>query len=735
MSKKRKAFHKHRHRSAQSPQLKNRAPSREDSTENTVLSLLYHSDHRLSLDKINDLLTQKSINAKQLKKTIKNLTEQNLIVQDGKQKITLNKKAPLFKGVLTRHPRGFGFIGQTEAITSAQVPKRDPFIAPSRMGSAHHGDTVLIRVLRTRRDDRSEASVIQVLSQGSDTIVGTYEKKKRGGRVYPEDLGFPFSIDVPISETLQPNAGDIVIVRYTREDKPAPVLQGILLEVLGSPDNINTQMRVVIEKFNLPHTFNKAVCGETKTLQTTFEPDNTREDLRNIDHITIDGETAKDFDDAISVQKTAKGYRLFVSIADVSSFVRPGSAIDKEAYARGTSVYFPGKVIPMLPEKLSNDLCSLVPNQDRFTLTVILDFDRTGAVLKKRFTRSIICSKHRFTYTTVHRILIEKDPEIRRQHKPFLTSLKWSQELATALREKRQQRGSIDFNLSEAEITVNQTGDVHSIKKAKRNFAHFMIEEFMIAANEAAASLFTEKSLPGLYRVHEPPASEKTENFLAFVQSLDLTKEPFDNSPGWYARLLTSCKNTKFDYIVNNLLLRSMQQARYTRNNLGHFGLASTNYTHFTSPIRRYPDLLVHRQLVQFIENTPQKKDQLQPSAATQDDATFLSARERVAVNAEREMNDRLKLIYMKDHIGESFTAIISGISEFAIFVEIQDLCISGSIAIELLDDDYYLFDEKRFRFIGEISGITYQVGDIIQVILIDIDRLKRRISFAPQNL
>ncbi len=733
MSKKRKAFRKHRHHSAQAPQLKNRTSSEENNTGDTILSLIYNSDHRLSLDKINDLLIQKNSTAKQLKKTINNLVEQKLIVQDGKRRITLNKKAPLFKGILTRHPRGFGFISQTETITAAQVPRRDPFIAPSRMGSAHHGDTVLIRVLRTRRDDRPEASIIQVLSPGSDTIVGTYEKKKKGGRVYPEDPGFPFSIDVPVSETLRPNSGDIVIVRHTREDKPAQVLQGILVEVLGSPDNINTQMRVVIEKFNLPHTFNETVTRETKALQTTFEPDNTREDLRNINHITIDGETAKDFDDAISVQKTAKGYRLFVSIADVSSFVRPGSAIDKEAYARGTSVYFPGKVIPMLPEKLSNDLCSLVPNQDRFTLTVILDFDRAGTVLKKRFTRSIICSKHRFTYTTVRQILIDKNPEIRRQHKPFLTPLKWSQELATALREKRKQRGSIDFNLSEAEITVNQTGVVKSIKKADRNFAHFMIEEFMIAANEAAASLFTEKSLPGLYRVHEPPAPEKTENFLAFVQSLDLTKEPFDNSPGWYARLLTSCKTTKYDYIINNLLLRSMQQARYTRNNLGHFGLASTNYTHFTSPIRRYPDLLVHRQLIQFIESTPQKKEQPESTAATQNDATFLSARERVAVNAEREINDRLKLIYMKDRVGESFTATISGISEFALFVEIQDLCVSGSIAIELLDDDYYLFDEKRFRFIGEISANTYQIGDIMQVILIDIDRLKRRISFAPQ--
>jgi ribonuclease R len=446
--------------------------------------------------------------------------------------------------------------------------------------------------------------------------------------------------------------------------------------------------------------------------------------------VTIDGESAKDFDDAICVVKNRKGFRLFVSIADVSHFVKPGSAIDREAYSRGTSVYFPGRVIPMLPEKLSNNLCSLVPDEDRFTVSAILDFDRSGSLLTKRFCRSIIRSRQRFTYTTVQKILIDKDPAIRKEHKSFLTELKWAEELATVLQKKRKQRGSIDFNLSEPEFTLTESGKIASIKKAERTFAHQIIEEFMLAANEAVAELFSFHTTPAIFRVHEPPELIKAEEFFDFAKTLGLPLSSFENLPAWFAEVLEKCKDTKYEYILNNLLLRSMKQAQYSAKNIGHFGLAASDYTHFTSPIRRYPDLIVHRELLRLLSDRSKQKRSPGQLSSLKESGEFLSARERTAVMAERDMNDRLKVGYMKDKIGDSFEAIISGVTENALYVEIMDLCISGSIPVEALGNDYFFFDKKNHRLFGELSTTTYQIGDFIRVMVVDVDIINKRIQF-----
>jgi ribonuclease R len=733
MSKKRKSFQEYKHYDKNHS---SRAKTRNEGCsilENIVLSRLYAAPIPLSFAKLEAEIPPNSHSredVKDVKAALDSLIQAGLVGKDGKKSYKTHKNALLYEGTLVQHPKGFGFINVTQYPKNTAPLKRDPFISPGQMGNAHHGDKVLIRVFRVRNDDRPEASVVAVLAPGSNRVGGIYVKSGRDWLVYPDDRRFPFTIKISEVGDLSPKHGDGVIAEFERIGKPAKFLQGKIVEVLGRAEDVDTQMKLVIEQFGLPYLFNNEVVLETEKLNEDFIPEANREDLRTTSHVTIDGESAKDFDDAVCVVKNRKGFRLFVSIADVSHFVKPGSAIDREAYSRGTSVYFPGRVIPMLPEKLSNNLCSLVPDEDRFTVSAILDFDRSGSLLTKRFCRSIIRSRQRFTYTTVQKILIDKDPAIRKEHKSFLTELKWAEELATVLQKKRKQRGSIDFNLSEPEFTLTESGKIASIKKAERTFAHQIIEEFMLAANEAVAELFSFHTTPAIFRVHEPPELIKAEEFFDFAKTLGLPLSSFENLPAWFAEVLEKCKDTKYEYILNNLLLRSMKQAQYSAKNIGHFGLAASDYTHFTSPIRRYPDLIVHRELLRLLSDRSKQKRSPGQLSSLKESGEFLSARERTAVMAERDMNDRLKVGYMKDKIGDSFEAIISGVTENALYVEIMDLCISGSIPVEALGNDYFFFDKKNHRLFGELSTTTYQIGDFIRVMVVDVDIINKRIQF-----
>ncbi len=696
--------------------------------ENMVLGFLHTAATALTFAQLyNNFANTRQ--KEDISSALDSLLHAKLIAKDSKKRFKLHKSILLYEGILTQHPKGFGFIRVTKSFGNSPCLTRDPFVSPGQIGDAHHGDTVLIRVFRIRADERPESSVVKILVPGTNRVGGIYQHKGRDRLVFPDDRRFPFTIKITESGTLQPKSGDGVIAEFDRTNGSGKYLQGKIIEILGAADAVDTQMRLVIEQFSLPHQFSAEVLQETANLNESFIPEQDREDLRSNAHVTIDGESAKDFDDAICVEKTRKGYRLFVSIADVSHFVTSGSAIDGEAYTRGTSVYFPGRVIPMLPEKLSNNLCSLVPDQDRFTVTAILDFDRLGSLIKKRFCRSIIRSRQRFTYTTVQKILIDKDPAARKEHKPLLTMLKWAQELVTALQAKRKKRGSIDFNLIEAEFILADSGKIASIHPAERKFAHQLIEECMLAANEAVAELFSRRERPFVYRVHECPDMTKAEEFSAFVKTIGLPVPPFSNTAAWFAKVLEKSRETKYDYIINNLLLRSMQQARYAADNVGHFGLAAADYTHFTSPIRRYPDLIVHRQLLQLIQGSRQKKQ------AFAEAAEFLSARERTAIMAERDMNERLKIGYMYHRRGETFNAIISGVTENGLYVEIQDLCISGLLPIEALGNEHFFFDKKNYRLFGEISTKTYQIGDSLQVTVDEVDILGKKILFTLAGL
>lgn len=696
-----------------------------------VLTYVHGSEQAVSQADIVGELQLDREGRKELTHLLAELVEQRILRSTGKDRFSLGKESNLAVGVLEQHPRGFGFVIGVSGRPDEGRYEKDPAVEASRMGPARHGDTVLIRVFRIRQDGRPEAVVISVLKRGADRLAGFVSFEQNRIRVTPEDPRFPFSVvvDETISEPLQ--AGDAVIVQLEEGHEETGNLRGRIVEVLGDPDSIDVQMRLVIEKFKLPHVFSEQAEQESACLPEAITDTKGREDLREILHVTIDGETAKDFDDAVAVVKTKKGFRLYVSIADVSHFVRPGTALDKEAYERGTSIYFPGRVIPMLPEKISNNLCSLIPDQDRLAFTAILDFDRQANVVKKRFVKSVIRSHKRFTYTIVRQILIDKDKEARNAHKPFLTPLKWAGELAAILQKQRRERGAIGFTLPEPDISLDASGRIRSIGRAERNFAHQIIEEFMLSANEAVAETFTEHSVNALYRIHERPDPIKVQEFTSFAKTMGLHLPKHRQDPDWFGQVLDLVKNSPKEYVVNNLLLRTMQQARYDSRNAGHFGLAATDYTHFTSPIRRYPDLLVHRALYDFVSRSTENKKNLSPENL-KTVGPFLSSRERVAVSAEREMNDRLKVRYMQNRIGETFDAVISGVSGFAFFVELLELFVSGSVAISELRDDYYIYDAKHHRLMGERTARMYRIGDLVRVTLLDVDPRRNRINFTP---
>ena len=732
MPKKRKFFKKRKNIGpANQGRESNKKPPQYSLTK-AVLTSLAKEESPLTLNDIRKNLAEAAPSKKDMEDAIAELVRRREIVAAGKKSFRLDNRGSIFKGKVEKHPRGFGFVTELKPEKTATF-SRDPYLSVRGIGTANHGDSVLIRITSVRRDGRPEAELVAILERFSESLTGYY-KPGNPARVVPEDPRYPSNITVIDSvEEIIP-ANHVVIITVLPAIADEGHVRGRITEVLGSAKDIDVQMRMVIEKHSLPHVFPPEVEKEAASLSMKGAPSDDRLDLRDILHVTIDGETAKDFDDAVAVEKNRRGYRLYVSIADVSHFVRPGSELDKEAYLRGTSVYFPGRVIPMLPEKLSNDLCSLVPDEDRLSFSAILDFDRQGNLTAKKFGKSIIRSKQRFTYTTVKKILIDKDRETRSSHKPFLTPLKWAEELARLLHKKRMARGSIGFNIPEPEIFLKEDGTIETIKRKERNFAHQIIEEFMLCANEAVAKTFSDSDHDFVYRIHEKPSTEKVEEFASFAQTLGIDLPEVTAEPEWFAKVLDVVNATPAEYVVNNLLLRAMQQARYDSLNKGHFGLAASDYTHFTSPIRRYPDLMVHR-LLQGLLNQKKsivgKKDDITLAEMTR----HLSERERAAVTAERDIVDRLKIFFMERFVGDTFKAVISGVSDNVLFIELMDLFISGSIAISALTDDYYLYDGKRYRLIGEITAKTYQLGDVLSVSLVDVDRKRKRLNFAPEHL
>jgi ribonuclease R len=680
---------------------------------------------------------QRGYSDSEIKDEIANLLRRGLADIKGKSRLTLSRAAPYYTGILDMKPAGFGFATDIRPLGKKREKLEDPYISRSALFTARHGDRILILV-NVRNQRRSpEAEVIGIIEQGFRNLTGYFHREGVRAVVYPEDPRFPFQVlldRLPESDTEIDN-GDAVIVSLEPDNFAPSRVHGKIVEVLGDPSLPHVQIRMIIQKFGLPETFSQETLQEAELVEA--EPGTAdREDLRDVLHYTIDGEDAKDFDDAVGVVRLRNGYRLYVSIADVAAYVKPGSSLDAEAYERGTSIYFPDAVLPMLPEKLSNNLCSLRPGEDRLTVTAVLDFDRQGMVLNKRFCRSIIRSSTRFTYETIKRLIVDRDALIRRRFKSFLTPLKWATELAEALQRKRLKQGYVALTIAEPEISLDENGRITAIEVKQRSSANQLIEEFMLAANMAVAETFAERGSELLYRIHEQPDPDKIKEFSSIARAFGLEFREVEPTPQWYNGLVSQVAGTPKESILNSLLLRTLQQARYSNENTGHFALGAPCYTHFTSPIRRYPDLIVHRLLAAllFTENNSKKRLPAAPSGSLKEAGGHLSERERNAVSAAREMVERLKCRFMEPRIGERFKAIISSISDTIFFVDLIDQFISGAIHLSALTDDYYLHDWKRHRLVGDITGNVLQLGDIIEVELIEVDLRSQKINFAPVN-
>ena len=642
------------------------------------------------------------------------LEREGRIVLDPKNRYALPERLGIVKGILRGNERGFAFLEREEG--------EDVFIPHRALAGAMHGDAVLVKIVRGERGEEGE--VYSVLERGASVVTGTYFRERRGGYVSPDDRRFFDDIRVTGGK-VRAVTGEKVLVRLTAFPAGRSP-EGVVEEVLGRSGELPAEEDAIIRAAGLAEQFPEKVSAEARRAAAEKMPRGGREDLTDLLTVTIDGEDARDFDDAISVGREGELFRLYVHIADVSHYVKRGGALDKEAFSRGTSVYFPDRVLPMLPEELSNGICSLNEGEDRCTLSCLMRIDEKGKVKDSEIVTGVIRSSARMTYKNVAAIL-DGDRELSEKYEFLLPMLEEMRQLAEILMKKRKSRGSIDLDVKEAAVTV-QDGAV-SVKEYERTVAHKIIEEFMILANETVAEFMEGFEMPFIYRVHEKPSEEKAESFKAYLSELGV-KANFhaDNvRPGEYGKILDKLEGGPLFHVVNRVMLRSMSKARYSAENSGHFGLASSCYCHFTSPIRRYPDLLVHR-LVKMVLDGRAAEAADTFSRFVYGAALSCSESERRADEAERDVDELYKTWYMREHLGETFSAVVSGVTSFGVFAELPNT-IEGLIRIENLPKDDYVFVEQRFLLRG--LSHSFKIGDPIQIKVAAADIGTRKCEFV----
>jgi ribonuclease R len=659
---------------------------------------------------------------------LERLVEEGLLDRRGRRYL-VPRGAELRQGRITIHRDGYGFVLSEKQDSDVFVPARF-------LGQVMNGDRVEIRVDRRGRSGRPEGRVVRVLERAHQAIVGRYELRHRQGMVIPADprLNQPVLVDPSSSHQALP--GQMVILQIDTYPSADHAPRGRIIEVLGNAEDPVVEIRVIAHKFNLPWKFSDEILSAAGEVPGEVRQEDLagREDLRDLPLVTIDGETAKDFDDAVAARRESSGrIRLWVAIADVGYYVAPDSLIDREAFERSTSVYFPGYCIPMLPEALSNEICSLKPDRDRLAMTAEMVFDRNGHRESARFYPAVIRSRARLTYTEVRDMVVRGEAETIARYEEVFPQLQVMEELALRLTAMRRQRGSLDFDLPEAEVVLGLRGRPEDIVRAERNLAHRIIEEFMLAANEAVATFLTEKGVPLPYRIHEPPDLEKMQAFQQFMAHLNhgFTLDEDGIDPLQLQRLLDEVQGTSEERLVNHILLRSLKQARYSPENAGHFGLAADLYCHFTSPIRRYPDLIVHRLLGEVLQREQLSERRLDFWRSHLPGMTEQASRnERRAMEAERDVIDLKKCQFMLGKEGEEFPGFISGVQSFGFFVELKDIFVEGLVHIATLKDDYYQYEEELHRLIGERRRREYRVGDEVVVRLTRVDLDRRQIDF-----
>ena len=697
--------------------------------KNTLLDFMREDAYKpMDLSELTSVFDIKSDEYRAFKKVLKTMEKEGLIVRTKKDKFAAAERLGLIAGKLQGHSRGFGFlIPENEG-------EKDVFIPSSCMNNAMNGDRVLVQVTRDDRNGKKrEGEVVEVIERANKTIIGVYENSKNFGFVVPEDTRLNQDIFVSKKDKNGANDGDVVIVEITKWPEKRRSPEGIIKEVLGKKGDKGLDILTIIKKFSLPEEFPTKVLNFAEGIEEEIDPKEykKRTDFRDLKMVTIDGEDAKDLDDAVSIERLPNGnFKLGVHIADVTHYVKENNPLDREALKRGTSVYLIDRVIPMLPRKLSNGICSLNPNVDRLTLSCIMTIDRKGKVLDHEIHEGIIRTNERMTYTDVTKILVDKDEELIKRYEYLYEDFLAMEELATILNERRMKRGAIDFDFEEAKITLNSLGKPIEIKPYPREISNRIIEEFMLVCNETIAEYMYWTNLPFVYRVHENPDEEKLAKFREFIYNLGYTmKWSQDIHPRTLQEVLEKVKGKKEETVVSTLLLRSMMKARYSPESLGHFGLAARYYCHFTSPIRRYPDLQIHRIIKEQLNGKIDGKRVKKLIGIVDYASKQSSETERVAQEAEREVDDLKKAEYMQDRIGEEFDGIVSSVTSFGMFVELPST-IEGLVHINSLEDDYYVYDENHLALIGERTKNIYRLGDEVRVKCSRVDIANREVYF-----
>ncbi len=688
-------------------------------SEDAILQLFKREGRPLSAEDLRRVLNFQKSDKKQIKRILKELVRAGQLVRIRENRFGIPSEMNLEVGTLWCTRSGNGFV-----IPDKEGHK-DVFVPARYIKTAMHGDKVVVRVEHTEHRLR-EGRIVKVTQRRSKNVIGFLRRHKELMFLVPEDerLSSHFLVG-SYKKDGELEDGALVAARITRFPEEAGDPECAIIKTFKGLNDVKSISQFIIYKHNLPGRFKKQTDAEAKAIEGV--PAQGRLDLRSTRHVTIDGEFAKDFDDAIFVDKVRNRFILYVSIADVSHYVRPSFSMDEEAYARGTSVYFPGSVIPMLPKELSNGICSLNPYEERLALTARLEYDNSGNLLETSFHKSIIKSAKRLTYRRVEDALVKREQAAREDLKDLLPELDRMGELATILKQSREAKGGLDFDLPEPEVILDMEGGVKDILRSERLFSQNIIEEFMIAANEAVAIFIEGRKAPSIYRIHEPPEREKLHDFQRLLNTLSIECRKDSRGQMPLQSILRQVQDKNYAFLVNRILLRSMKQAKYSALNKGHFGLALTSYTHFTSPIRRYPDLICHRVLKNIIEGStpPYPEQELEKMSA------HLSDRERVAMEAERELEDRVRVLFMKERVGEEYEGVISHITSYGFFVELFDVFVEGIVLLSSLYDDYYAFQEDKFRLVGRRTRKIYRIGDHVRVRIVMADVETNRLHFA----
>lgn len=658
--------------------------------------------------------------------TFDELVRSGTLMRVAGERYTALKRPQEITGIYKGYTATFGFVLSEDL-------KEDVYIAEQNRHTAMNNDKVTVRIIQNSNGrHKQEGEIVSIIERANKTLVGTFDREKKCGFVRPDDERIREDIYIPLDKTADARSSARVLVTITKWPTDGRKAEGEITEILGYDGDKDLDIKVIMARHGLPFAFPEDVQKAAEAVDRTVTMEEGRRDYRDRQLITIDSEDAKDLDDAIDVVKLPNGnFRLGVYIADVSHYVQPHSVLDQEAYARGTSVYLVDRVIPMLPTALSNGICSLNAGEDRYSMTCVMEINREGRVIKSDIGPAVIQVKRRCNYKEIKKALL--DDIVPDDLQPFMPMLRDLQELAQILKQMRLRRGAIDFDFPEYKIILDPEGTPLRLEKRERTIAEQIVEESMLIANETVASYLRDSKNPSVYRIHEIPEPERLEMMRTVLSTFSLPVPTGDDvKPADFQKLLKLSQGTNAEAVVQTIALRSMQQARYSTNNAGHFGLASACYTHFTSPIRRYPDLMVHRLIRQYQQRGKLTEEEAQLSLSYHTIAADqASSRERIAVEAERETDDLKKAQYMLPFIGQPFTAHVTGITSFGLFVGLEN-GIEGLIHISLLTDDVYAFDEATYTLRGQHSGKVFRLGDVLDVTLAKVNVEKCEIDFVP---